>query len=257
MIASELVRDAVRDAAQALARSNTTRLLERDLEGAVASALENLAAESKASLTVETQRRINTIGFAGVGPVDVALSTGNPYHANALIEVKWGVGTLLEVAWDVVKLAVAHREERTESAFVIAGAPSSRWKVEAGREHFEMRTRDAGDFMVVYDDLFAFARRNQKCRPRRIPANIETTPVVHAELSVEGKDWEIRAVEIRSGGKQYAVNFDEDGRELSRDRADKFTSFHVDWKPRREPGEGVDADGGDRGFHREMLEDDG
>ena len=223
--ADQLLREALSRAAASLQRSEPTHLLEKHLKGAVKEALTELIQEGDQPFRVGTMEHgLSMSGFRGVGTVDVAIydSASRP---EALVELKWGAGTLVNVAWDVVKLALAHRCGETARAFVAAGAPIEQWKNKPGRELFEYRNRDVGDLMIVYQDAFDFWRTEVKCQPTRLPAEIETRPLGTAPLIIGEHAWEIRVAEIRARG-EWSVNF-ENGREVSRDRGDRFTSFLV------------------------------
>ena len=191
---------------------------ERDFRKVFIGALSETAREHAPELAVgEAEYAARMEDFPGVGHVDVAVSAHSPMP-DALIELKWGGGTLWNCVWDAAKLALAVRVQAGRSGFLIAGAPARAWeKPERGAELFGDSASEIEDFLEAHADLFAFWRKDILTRPRRLPTPVKTSAVARVPMAVGGEPWELRCSRVDAPG-EWSVRLDEDGQILGRER---------------------------------------
>lgn len=133
------------------------------MKRAVRLGLEIAAAEHDVNAAVPgAEHRLTLAGFPNVGPVDLAVLGTDDQLPEALIELKWGGGSLFNCIWDLPKLALAMRVGAARSAWLIAGAPESSWSTcERGTELFLGGSWETERFMDEYADLFDYWQAGQ------------------------------------------------------------------------------------------------
>jgi uncharacterized protein len=187
----ELVAAAVTATAGTIDRLTTDGLAhfrERNLQEIFVSTLRDILARDARAFAVKENLSLKLVDWPGVGPVDVSiLKSGTPA---ALLELKWGAGTLYNCVWDLTKMATAIRRGTSRSAYLLAGAPREDWAAALGSELFE------GDEWLLlrrYEKHWTFWRKDVKTRPLHLPAVVLTRSVLSVTLA---NGFELRCVEV-------------------------------------------------------------
>lgn len=181
-----------------------SKLRERaHLQPALADALQSVVEERHIEASICREHPCLLDDWPSRAGVDLALR--RPRSAPIFFEAKWGDGrrVLGECIWDLAKMGLAVAKGAAERAFLLAGAPVSRWAhvQTEGAELF-----NAGDwglahvrgepYLTVYWKPYA---REGLPQPLNLPDAFITRPFEALSLDLARDRWELRAVEVTAG----------------------------------------------------------
>ena len=193
-----VVVETVRETASALESvAQTSGLItvnERDdLQPVLATRARIVAARVAPTIHVTTQRGVEIEDWPGLGNIDVAFeSEATP---PALVELKCGASAdaLGPCVWDATKLAFALARKRASAAYLIAGAPVSRWDQPIrGCEFLGDGSWELSALRGSFADWWRSWERRGDPQPSRLPAAFDTTAVACFPFRVGRTAWELR-----------------------------------------------------------------
>ena len=186
VVASALASAAERMDARSL--SGQVRIVERDLETSFVAVLRDARA------TVSPQSRIVLEDWPGVGCVDLALRDD---RSTALVELKWGAGTLYNCVWDAAKLASAVARGACDAGYLVAGAPTAEWESAPGAALFLDAEWESAELLSSYRRHWNFWFADVTTHPRRLPARVKTEAIAAQPMRIHGSAWELRCASVR------------------------------------------------------------
>lgn len=160
---------------------------------------------------IKTERSVPIPEFQGVGPVDIVLCNADNAAPWGLIECKWSSDirrdTIIEGAWDAVKLALATRQN-DEAGWLITAAPTGSWRTTETVDLFapgivhtrqlwsrRLQTRGRNGGNTVGEECELGGRGNMFTHA---PSRLMIQPVAKTHTPSGG--WEVRASRVRAQG---------------------------------------------------------
>lgn len=169
------------------------RVRERELQLAIASELPS----------AETERRVHVPGWdPQPGAVDI-LVRGEDGGLATVIETKFKAGNdIYECLWDFAKVLSLTRGDDAPAGYLVVGTTRAGWDRHATRELFSDGSHmlvDAIRQHLAWWDKYILG--DSTGRPTSVPAVMDVRVVAREVLSLQGVDWELRAVRV-VGGEQ-------------------------------------------------------
>lgn len=174
---------------------------EAHLRPATVAALEEAARTLGLPVVLKTEHRFQTVDWESRWGVDIGIR-GLPQLAPVFCELKWGDGAsvLGECSWDLAKMGLAVAKSACSAAVLLAGAPQRRW-TQPSLEGPELFRAGRHDLAHVRGPLYlkkywaAYAGEGLP-QPKRLPAAFETVSLPSQTMTLEGKVWELRCVQV-------------------------------------------------------------
>jgi hypothetical protein len=89
-------------------------------------------------------------------------------------------------------MAVAVARGSAHKAYLVAGAPDSKWENALGSELFTSGEWSAGDLLERYRNHWDFWKEDVKTHPLALPHLIRTSAVASELLEISGESWSLR-----------------------------------------------------------------
>lgn len=137
--------------------------------------------------------------WPGVGGLDISI---DDVDHPAWVELKWAkdAETLNNCLWDAAKVALAVREGRARSGYLLAGAPRVEWQKESSPTRLFTVNVYPGDTLVSNHASWWAAWAAQKNYPRSLPAPLLITPVGATDVDHPAGPWRIAIVRVEAPG---------------------------------------------------------